>query len=757
MGSLESGMGAPPGIRGRGWWGGLIAVLAGLTLITVAPARAFAAGIDAQFPMVRQYFPQATSFGPIQGTPPAANVYQGGKVVGYVFQSAMVAPVPAYSGRPINILIAIDTRGTIIGARVLEQHEPILLVGIPVQKLYDFVARYLGHRVTDRIVVGTSGETGSIPIDAISSATVTSMAVNQTIMDAAVKVAASRNIVPASALEGVGGAAHVRMNLYGSADWRQLLGNGAVRRLHLTRDEVAASFKGQPPPLFPEPTSAPPPGHGSDTFIDLYYALITPPTVGRNLLGQSAYAQLLQRMQPGDQAIAILANGIYSFKGVGYVRGGIFDRIHVMQGRSMILFHDSDFLQLIDPRLSGMPTFEEMAIFIVRKDYGFDVGRPWTLQLLVRRQVGPLQSVYTTFSGGYQAPAAYLSTPPPQPALAANAPLWLQVWYGSRFKIAVLLAGLAVLGVVLLFQDWLVRRPALLERIRVGYLIYTAVFIGWYGLAQLSVVNIFAFFHAAVREFRWSTFLIDPAIFILWVVVAVSVLMLGRGVYCGWLCPFGALQALISKAAKRLHVRQFELPPAVHERLWALKYIILLVLFGLSLQSVNLAERYAEVEPFKTAIDLHFMRPWPFDLYAAALLIASAFNSKFYCKYLCPLGAGLAITGRYRLFEWLKRRRECGHPCQICANECEVRAISPLGHININECHYCLDCQVTYWNETKCPPLIERRRRRERFEAPRRRAEAPPSQSAAAPDGGPAPTGTTDRRSTSQTQPEMTQ
>lgn len=742
-------MGGPSGMRGRRW---LIVLLAGLILIALSPARALAVGVDAQFPSVRQYFPQATSFGSIQGTPPAANVYQGGKIIGYVFQSAMVAPVPAYSGQPVNILIAIDTQGRIIGTQVLEQHEPILLVGIPVQKLYDFVARYIGHRVTDKIVVGTSGDAGSIPIDAISSATVTSMAVNQTIMDAAVKVAASRNIVPATALEGVGSTAHVRMKLYAAADWRQLLGNGAVRQLQLTRDEVVASFKGQPPPLFPEPTSPPPPGHGGDAFIDLYYALITPPTVGRNLLGQSAYAQLLQRMQPGDQAIAILANGIYSFKGVGYVRGGIFDRIHVMQGRSMILFHDSDFLDLTDPRLSGMPAFNEMGIFILRKDYGFDVGRPWTLQLLVRRQVGPLQSVYTTFSAGYQTPSAYLSTPR-QLALALDAPLWLRVWYGSRFKIAVLLAGLLVLGGVLLFQDWVVRRPLLLERIRTGYLVYTVIFIGWYELAQLSVVNIFAFFNAVVHGFRWSTFLLDPLLFILWVAVAVSVLMLGRGIYCGWLCPFGALQTLISKAARRLHVRQFELPPAVHERLWALKYIILLVLFGLSLQSVNLAERYAEVEPFKTAIDLHFERAWPFDLYAGAMLIVSAFNSKFYCKYVCPLGAGLAITGRYRLFEWLKRRRECGHPCQICAHECEVKAIDQLGRININECHYCLDCQVTYWNEAKCPPLVERRKRRERFAVAGQRTATSPLH-AAGPDGGRASSGAADRRTTSQPQPE---
>ncbi|MDE2167290.1 MAG: regulatory protein NosR [Alphaproteobacteria bacterium] len=695
-------------------FGRRLILLAALVSMT-APAVAWAAGIDAQYPVVRQYFPGATRFGPISGNPPAANVYSGQKLLGYVFESRMVAPVPAYSGEPVNILIAIDRKGQIIGAKVLEQNEPILLVGIPVQRLYDFVARYVGHRVTDNIIVGSGGGAGSIHIDAISSATVTSMAVNQTIMDAAVKVAVARKLVAANQVEGAQAPARIRMDYYEKAGWAGLLGNGSIRRLHLTRGEVATAFGNMPAPLFPDNTTASDADAKSQTFIDLYYTLVTPPTVGRNLLGKIAYADLMKRLAPGDQAIAVVANGLYSFKGVGYVRGGIFDRMHVVQGRKVILFHDSDLVELEDPHLDSMPSFREMGIFIVRESYGFDPGQPWTLQLLVRRQIGPLKDVYTTFDDRYQIPAAFVvpAAPRAQGLESGAAPLWMKIWYQDRFQIAGLVAGLLLLSTILVFQDWFVRRPRLLERMRVGFLIYTTGFIGWYGLAQLSVVNILTFVHAVLHEFRWSTFLMDPLIFILWVFVAVTLLLFGRGVYCGWLCPFGALQSLISKVAKYLRVPQVDVPPFVHERLWAVKYIILLGLFGLSLQSVNLAERFAEVEPFKTAINLHFVRSWAFVAYAVALLAVSAFNSKFYCRYLCPLGAGLAVAGRHRLFEWLRRRPECGHPCHICANECEVQAISPLGVINPNECHYCLDCQITYWNDRKCPPLVHLRKRRE--------------------------------------------
>lgn len=312
-----------------------------------------------------------------------------------------------------------------------------------------------------------------------------------------------------------------------------------------------------------------------------------------------------------------------------------------------------------------------------------------------------------------------LPDPPPAAEPEQEEALWVTVWRSKTFNISVLVGALGVLMVILVFQDWLARRPRLLVYVRDGYLVFTVIFLGWYALAQLSVVNVLTFVNAVIHEFRWETFLIDPMLFILWGFVAVVLLLWGRGVYCGWLCPYGAMQELINQVSRRLGVRQLEFPAVVHERLWVVKYVILIGLFGVSLQSVAEAERLAEIEPFKTAVTLRFQREAPFVIYAVGLLVVSVVNRKFYCKYLCPLGAALAIPARMRLFDWLRRRKECGRPCQICANECEVQAIRATGEINSNECHYCLDCQVTYWNEHKCPPMVQRRKRRERAPAAR--------------------------------------
>ncbi len=662
---------------------------------------------------IEQFFPGAIiskASGPYQ----VRTLTKGGKPTGYAFQTIDVVNIPAYSGKPINMQILLDPKGVIVDAYVLEHHEPILLVGIPEAKLHDFSAGYKGVGVGQRVVVGHSSDPDAVTIDAITGATVTAMVVNEIVMHGAHKVALSLGLVKEE-----GGArpkpALVRSDLYEPRDWTGLTGNGAIRRLHLTRGQVDEAFKGTEA----EGVGTAPAERAKDTFIDLYVTHLNPPTIGRNLLGEKQYRALMEGLKTGEQAIAVLGSGEYSFKGSGYVRGGIFDRVQLRQFGDTISFRDLDFQRLDDVYAGGMPTFGEMAIFTIRAHTAFDPGSPWSLELLVRRQTGPIKSVFSSFELPYQLPESYLTRPLPSAEELAAAeeaarPMWAKIWYQKSVQIGIIGLALLLLTAILFFQDRFTRRPHFLHWLRRGYLLFTLIYIGWYALGQLSVVNVLTFVHALFQDFRWELFLTDPVIFILWTFAAATILLWGRGVFCGWLCPFGALQELINEGARKLKVRQFELPFAVHERLWAIKYIILLVLFGISLESMQMAEQAAEVEPFKTAIILGFDRQWWFVLYAVLLLVINLFTRKLYCRYICPLGAALAIPTKLRQFDWLKRRKECGSPCQLCAKECEIQAIHPDGRINANECHYCLDCQMTYHNERKCLPLVMKNKQAKR-------------------------------------------
>ena len=69
------------------------------------------------------------------------------------------------------------------------------------------------------------------------------------------------------------------------------------------------------------------------------------------------------------------------------------------------------------------------------------------------------------------------------------------------------------------------------------------------------------------------------------------------------------------------------------------------------------------------------------------------------------MGGGLALIGKIRIFDYLKRRKECGSPFKAYSNLCTIGAKKASGKININECLGCLDFKVMFSDFSKCPPL----------------------------------------------------
>ena len=701
--------------------------LAALWFIIPAPGPAGAADSLTKFlqkAAPSDLVPGTDHFGPVEGTPPFARVFKGTEAAGFVFLNTDFVTAIGYSGKPIQVLVGLNGEGTITGVKLVKHSEPIVLIGIPERRVVEFMAGYVGLNVGD--FAGKARDNRSV--DVISGATVTVMVIEDSVLRSSVKLARVLNLAGLGRKTSSAPAVIRRIDntLEGTDDWKTLLGDGTIRHRRLSIGDINDAFDGL---SNAEATARLEPGMPGDVFIDIHLAPVSVPFIGRSLLGEAEYKLMADRLKPGQKAVLIFANGRYSFKGSGYVRGGIFDRIQLVQGENGVRFRDKFHKRLGDVLAKGAPRFKEVALFIVPENVPIDIAEPFRLELLVHRAVGPVKKVFLAFDLDYRLPDRFVIVEtPPKPASAASASaqaidvdedaeegqLWKRLWENRVVDIVVLCSALIILTIVFFFQDVLVKYPKLTDRVRVGFLIFTTVWIGFYAQAQLSVVNVLTFFNSLVTDFRWEYFLMEPTIFILWCAVAVSLIFWGRGAYCGWLCPFGALQELTNRIAKWFKVPQFRLPWGLHERLWPVKYLIFMGLFGLSFYSLGFAEGLAEVEPFKTSIVLKFVRDWSFVLYAVMLLFIGLFIERFFCRYLCPLGAALAIPGRMRTFDWLKRHKECGSNCQICAHACMVQAIHPEGHINPNECLYCLNCQTYYWDDHRCPPVIQRRERRER-------------------------------------------
>lgn len=695
-------------------------------LMGAGPTRAASLLESAQQVPISEMIPGADRLGEPDGDPPVLPAYKGDELLGYVFLNSDFAGAVGYSGKPIHVLVGMTVEGRISGLRLLGHSEPIVLIGIPEAKMTEYLQGLVGW---DAISLETTPEGGQA--DIISGATVTVLVMQDSIFRAAATVARrlgiggltplSEQAVPTRQIADVD--PEVR-------NWEALTGDGSIRRMLLSVGDVNERFEATGNP---EVIRRPERGEPDEVFIDLYVAQVSVPTIGRSLLGANEYANMMAWLEPGEQAILVMGRGRYSFKGSGYVRGGIFDRIQLSQDTTTVRFHDRHHHRLRSVAAENAPDFPEVDLFKITPDTGFRATLPWELDLLVSRATGALTKSFVSFELPYVVPDRYLTEPepPPEPVAAAapagvapagvgtasgmdETPLWQRIWKSKIPQITTVVLALVTLTALFFFQAPLVKRPKLLFWVRMSFLAYTLVWLGWWANAQLSVVNVLTFTGSVMTEFSWDYFLMDPLVFILWFATVAALLFWGRGPFCGWLCPFGALQEFAAQAAKKLRIRQIRVPWSVNERLWPFKYIIFLGLFGFALYDLALAEKMSEVEPFKTAIILKFMREWWFVFYALLLLFIGLFIERFFCRYLCPLGGALAIPGRLRMFEWLKRWPECGTSCQRCANECPVQAIHPEGNINPHECIYCMHCQELYFDDYRCPHNVTRRLKKER-------------------------------------------
>ncbi|WP_422365659.1 4Fe-4S binding protein [Pelagibius sp.] len=630
-----------------------------------------------------------------QETPlPDWSVEASGKPIGYLASTWEISRSVGYSGRPIDILVAVTPDGRIAGAELIRHNEPILTLGISTADIARYVDGFAGVDLTE---LHHGSDTESVLPDVIARATVSTGVIRDAILRTVRSVILGRRLQSS-------GATGIDRQSFAPITWAGLTAEKAVAGTEVTLDQAREALAGASTPI--------PSGGGA--FIDLRVAVLDPPTIGRNLLGQQGYTRAMAALGPDEVALFVASKGLQSHRGTAWRRSGVFDRIALRQGNETYFFRAEDYRRIDKLALPEAPDFKEMSLFRLSTEV-FDPTAPFTLEVTAERETAT-GSISMVTSLPYLLPPGFRQQAADLPEAA---PLWISAWQRKRAEIAGVGLMLAVLAGILFFQESFVRRAHLWRWGRIAFLTVTLVWLGWIAGGQLSVVHVVAFLHSLLSGFRWETFLIEPVVFILWGFVALGLLFWGRGVYCGWLCPFGALQELTNEIAQRLRIAQIEVPFVIQERLWVIKYTLFVAILGLSFYSMEQALILAEAEPFKTAMSMYFLRAWPFVVFVALILIAGLFIERFYCRYLCPLGAALAIPAKLKLFDWLRRRPQCGRECRLCEQQCTVGAIDPIGRINPNECVLCLRCQMIFHDDATCPVLKRRSsRRKQATEAP---------------------------------------
>ncbi|MGL4409815.1 MAG: 4Fe-4S binding protein, partial [Zoogloea sp.] len=538
-----------------------------------------------------------------------------GGPVGYVFESIDLAPIPGFEGTPMNFLVAIDRKGNFLDVELLHQHEPVFLGGLGEAPLKEFIAQYAGRNLRQQFLIAqnaarnrsgpASAQGPQTTLDGVSKATASVRIVNQTILSAALEVARAK-LGFASAPKQHAPAAQARPEVADPVAFDVLLKEGMVGHLRLSNREVEALFAQSPGAGVDAYALA----HPDESFVDVYIGYLNTPSIGRSILGDTQYAAAMERNFDQRHLWWIASGGRWSIMDEDFVPGAQSPRLRMAQDGLILELRDQGFEPVSPTAPAGL---NAARLFGVHAAAGLDPGRTLDLTLTITRARGMIlpELTHREVTLHYQPPARlfiYSPAPPPE---------WLLAWQARAPELAVVGAALALLSLILARPRWISVSARRLALFRWGFLGFTLLYLGWYAQGQLSIVQLTGALKALKAGQGLGSFLYDPISLLLIAFTLVSLFIWGRGTFCGWLCPFGALQEIVGKLgasalARRLGWPRLRLKPALAARLaWGGPLMLSLLILA-ALVAPGTGERLNEVEPFKTAITVGFDREWPY-------------------------------------------------------------------------------------------------------------------------------------------------
>ncbi|WP_420327193.1 4Fe-4S binding protein [Mameliella sp.] len=634
----------------------------------------------------------------------------GGQTAGYVFETEPLAPLPGFSGAAINVLVMLDLEGRFVDVQLLDHNEPIFVSGLGQAAFEQFFTQYRGHSISAPMVVGTpygetQGSSALVYLDGVTKATASVRIAHESILAATLQVARDK-------MQGVsnGPPAYPDPTVDEALTWDDLVEQGLATRHRVSNAEVNAAFAGtlwedDDPVAQDDPDGA---------YLDLWIVDIGPPSIARAVLDADSLAELQAFLTISDHAepILLVETGRHGLITEEFVRNTAPDLVSAEQFGLPVALRDSDLLFSLRDDLPD--ALQEGTAMILRTDrrLGFDPTEPWTLHVEAVREHGSFmpQVGSVTLSSTQSTDARFFAR--------AEAPRSLPPWRAAlrerQADLIVLALGLAVLLPVLFWRQSALAGLTVFTPVRLGILAVMTGFVGWWGHGQLSIVTVIGVIRTAWEGGSYAFLLYDPFSLLVWAAAIIGFVLWGRALFCGWLCPFGAMQEFAHHLGRLLRLPEVTVPARWDSRLKRVKYLVLAGLVALVFVAPGALDTAAEVEPFKTAVTTYFIREWYYVAYAVGLLVLSALIFKGFCRYLCPLGALMALGGLLRGRDWIARRAECGSPCQLCSVRCKYQAIPRSGQIDYTECFGCLDCVKIHDDAAQCVPLVLKARERKR-------------------------------------------
>lgn len=670
-----------------------LSTLFAAALCTLGARDASAQDVDrVRSSLLTEVMPQADRFDPADGDPPVKRAYHGDELIGYVFLTSDLPPEESgYSG-DITSLVGVTVDGVITGVRATQYRESRRYEWGDFLNEFPYVDQYAGKPVSDRFGVRND-------ISGISGVTISVRAMARGVRDAARRV----TLAYAPALDAPPDIP-TEEELLGLS-WYEMERRGLVARM-LVRQEGRYPFE-----------------------VGLIH--MGSEALGQYLVGRR-YESLANRIEEAGGADEVILYVVGGDNFTAPLRTGW----RVEQGGSVVDLPSERVVTLGSAQGALIAETSQVGALLLGDDQVditapmtivFDRGRPdlgtfnvdYTSRAALTRMAAaaapppePVAEAATPAPAAEPAPTPAADEPveatedvaapetptAPGPAVAAEAPVpaaaspappaqplssieIVEIPEDEMFESGALGAdwlrvGWTALVILLAVLAFFTKKPAL----RWISLATTMVVLGWVDGGFLSISHV-----TGLIWVGFSAIGSDLPLLIMAVFTVATVLLWGR-VFCGFLCPFGALQDFIERFVPRRLKR--ELPGDAHWIASKAKYVILAVILGAAILGVEVS-LYQYFEPFGTVF---FLSP-NVVLWSIAVLIlgASAVVPRFYCRYVCPLGAFLAV-GSLLTLRRIPRVEQCNH-CKVCEQRCPTRAISGP-NIDFKECVRCNVCEV---------------------------------------------------------------
>ncbi|MBP5534258.1 MAG: 4Fe-4S binding protein [Alphaproteobacteria bacterium] len=170
----------------------------------------------------------------------------------------------------------------------------------------------------------------------------------------------------------------------------------------------------------------------------------------------------------------------------------------------------------------------------------------------------------------------------------------------------------------------------------------------------------------------------------------ISILFVGV-FFCGWICPFGALQDWIGWVAKKIHLPRFKIPQKYQQYVQLCRYF----LYGLSMMNITLG--FLNARFFFGHSAMKGMWDWVNGSVMITFLILTLFTDRPFCNYFCMKGASLGVWSVLRPFGIARDEKKCIH-CHLCDKVCPMNiCVERTNFLRHPNCINCMQCMC------KCP------------------------------------------------------